>query len=78
MFGVPVSAEPTAGLGDASVTYHVDADRDFVLKFVIAGRTVTAMAFANAATPPSDDAVSAITRAAVARADAALLAESGR
>ena len=73
VFGVPVSAEPSVALGDASITYHVDATRDFVLKLVLAGRTVTALAFANAATPPSDDAVSAITKTAIARADAALL-----
>ena len=74
VLGAPVGVEPTAGVGDASIRFRVDAARDFLLEFVIAGRAVTALAFANAVTLPSPDAIAAITKAAVSRADAALLA----
>ena len=48
------------------------------LRITRAGRIVTALTYTNASTPPPPDAIAAITQAAVARADAALLARPAR
>jgi len=72
VLGVPVTADPATAVGDASMKYHIDGARDFVLEIVVAGRSLTSLAFSNAATPPSTDVVDAVTKTAVARADAAL------
>jgi hypothetical protein len=73
VFGVVgVVSEPTSGVGDEAVTFRLTAARDLVIRIVRTGRTVTTLAYANLATPPPDDAVNAITSAAVTRTAAAL------
>jgi hypothetical protein len=78
VFGVPVSVEPGHGFGDGSVAYRVAAARQLVIEVVRDDRAVAALTFANAVTPPPPDVVAAITKAAVSRTDAALLAHPAR
>jgi hypothetical protein len=74
VFGAAVTAVPTVGVGDAGVTYRVNAARDLVMQVVRTGRAVTTLAYANLAAPPPDDVIAAITTAAITRATAALAA----
>jgi hypothetical protein len=78
VFGTAPTAEPTTGVGDGAVTYRLNAARNLVVQVVRTGRAVTTLAYANAATPPPQDVVNAITNAAVARTDAALAAAPAR
>jgi hypothetical protein len=78
VLGVPVTVEPTSGVGDGATTFRATASRPFVIQVVRAGRAVTALTYANAVTPPPADAVTAITEAAVTRADAAQLTAPAR
>jgi hypothetical protein len=72
VLGVPVTAERTHGIGDGATTLRAATARPLVLEVARTGRAVTALAYANAVTPPPADAVTAITNAAVARAATAL------
>jgi len=78
LLGVTATVERTKGLGDGATTRRATASRPLVLQVVRAGRAVTALAYANAVTPPPADAVTAISKAAVARADEALLDRPSR
>ena len=74
VFGAAVTASATPGVGEAAVTYRVNAARDLVMQVVRTGRAVTTLAYANLAAPPPDDVIAAITTAAVTRANEALAA----
>jgi hypothetical protein len=81
ILGVPVTAEKddrTTRVGDQSITYRAAAGRNLVVRILRNGRTVTALAFANAVTPPPAEAVAAISNAAVEITDAALLTAPSR
>jgi hypothetical protein len=68
--GVPVTVDKTtkaSRVGDQSITFRATAARNFVIRVIRTGRTVTALTFANAVTPPPPDTVTTITNAAISR-----------
>jgi hypothetical protein len=75
--GVPVTVERTTG-DDAVTTLRATASRPLVVQIARSGRSVTALAYANAGTPPPDGALAGITQAAVAKAGAAVATGSAR
>jgi hypothetical protein len=72
--GVPVTVDPAKAVGTGATTLRAATNRPLVIQVARAGRVVTAVAYANAVTPPPDDAINRITKSAVERAAAALVA----
>jgi hypothetical protein len=70
VLGVPTTADtPSTAtrVGDQSITYRAAAARNLVIRIIRTGQTVTELTFANAGTAPPEDAVTAITNAAISR-----------